>query len=196
MHVRVNRQYNPIMPEVSGDSLVNVPVIISHLLLQPGMRAADFGCGFSGYIAFPMAEKVGEEGMVYAIDVQPKVLENIKSLAEANHIEHLKTIWANLEIRGSSKLPADSLDVVAMVNILFQTKQPADLFQEALRVLKIHGRLMVVDWKKQINNVGPSIDQCIDMQKVKQFAQQYNMKEVEHFEAGPYHYGIVFEKFF
>lgn len=48
-------------------------VIIEHLDLQPGMKVLDVGCG-PGRLTIPIAEKIGPQGEVVAIDIQPGML--------------------------------------------------------------------------------------------------------------------------
>src|SRR5216684_8007362 len=46
---------------------------LSHLKLSPGLRVLDAGCG-PGRLAIPIAQAVGPQGSVLAVDIQPKML--------------------------------------------------------------------------------------------------------------------------
>ena len=61
-------------------------------LIIPGYKVLDVGPG-RGYFTLPLASMVGEEGIVYALDIQKKMLEILKSKTEkkghSNVIAHL-----------------------------------------------------------------------------------------------------------
>ena len=52
-------------------------LVLAALDLKPGMKVADVGAG-SGYYSSRMAERVGKSGTVYAVDVQPEMIEILK----------------------------------------------------------------------------------------------------------------------
>ena len=54
--------------------------------LRPGNRVLDLGCGM-GYFSIPAAVLVGEEGMVFAVDLQQRMLDGLKRRAEKYHVE-------------------------------------------------------------------------------------------------------------
>jgi SAM-dependent methyltransferase len=60
-----------------------VDVVVSRLGLHPGARVADVGAG-TGYFAIPMAHAVGSRGRVFAVDVQPEMLDQLRRRAEPN----------------------------------------------------------------------------------------------------------------
>jgi protein-L-isoaspartate O-methyltransferase len=52
-------------------------VLIQLLNLKAGMTVADIGAG-TGYLTKKMATRVGDSGLVYAVDVQPEMLGKTK----------------------------------------------------------------------------------------------------------------------
>src|SRR5262249_42364471 len=52
-------------------------LVLAALDLKPGMKVADIGAG-SGYYSSRMAERVGADGVVYAVDVQPEMVEMLR----------------------------------------------------------------------------------------------------------------------
>ena len=61
--------------------LFQKPEVILSPYVRPGMVCAEIGCGM-GFFTVPLAEMVGPEGRVYALDVEPKVLEEMVRRAE------------------------------------------------------------------------------------------------------------------
>jgi ubiquinone/menaquinone biosynthesis C-methylase UbiE len=109
-------------------------------------------------------------------------------------IRNIKPVWANLEILGATKIEKESVDLVLLVNILFQSKKHKEIFEEAKRVLKKDGTLLVIDWKKTEAPMGPEILIRVDKDQLRHQAEEVGFKLVRETEASPYHYELVFIK--
>jgi len=183
------------MPEISGGNiLLNTKEILSRVGLTAGMKAADLGCGGAGHFVMPAARIVGDDGVVYAVDILKTVLASIESIARLENLNNIQTVWTNLEKVGATKIEADSLDVAFLINVLFQVDKLDEVVKEAVRLIKPSGKLLVIDWKTSGAPFGPPADKRLSADKVKQAAQKLNLKQLEEFEAGPYHWGLVFQK--
>lgn len=177
-----------------GNELLNPEEIFKHLDIKAGAKIADLGCGGAGHFTIPAAQKVGNQGVVYAVDILKSVLKSIVSRARLEGISNVKIVWSNLEIVGATKIPKESLDIAFLINILFQSKQHENLFKEASRLLKNKGSLLVVDWQPRGGSFGPPLIDRVKPEKVKEIAQKLNLKLIDEFPAGTYHYGLVFQK--
>ncbi len=184
---------NTKMP--GGNELLN-PQSILHDELQVtyGSQIGDLGCGGVGYFTFQSAQLVGDTGLVYAVDVQKMILKNIEHRAKMLGLQNIKVVWSNLESFGATKINDGSLDFVLLVNILFQNKHPEKVLREAVRMLRNQGKLLVIDWKQGRFPLGPSADRKIAPEKVSDLALGAGLKKRKEFEAGKFHYGIIFEK--
>ena len=109
--------------------------VIDNLDVQKDMQVADFGCG-AGYFTIPLAMRVGKGGVVYAIDVQATALESVQGRAKMHSLLNIETIRANLEKEGGSGLKDNSVDMVILANILFQSRYKDAILKEAGRGLK------------------------------------------------------------
>jgi len=67
----------------------------------------DYGCGI-GFNTIPAAEIVGEEGMVYALDIQPLAIKSVQKQIRKKGLKNIKTILSDLNTR----LPDKSVDIV------------------------------------------------------------------------------------
>jgi len=178
---------------LAKNKFLNPAKLLRQLNIEHGMKTADFGAG-SGYISFQLASIVGSKGLVYAVDIQKPTIQHLANEANARGLTNIKAIWADLELVGRNPIQANSLDVVLIVNMLFQSKKHLPILEEAVRVLKPTGRLIIIDWKKQKTPFGPPEDQRVNLEKTKKIAYDLELNKVQEFEAGPYHFALVFRK--
>jgi predicted methyltransferase len=69
-------------PPTSREAWQRSDDIVAALALTAGSRVADVGAG-DGFFTLRLARAVGPEGLVLAVDIDPKMLELLKQLAEA-----------------------------------------------------------------------------------------------------------------
>lgn len=168
--------------------------IIKLLDVKEGMVVADFGAG-SGYKTFEAAELVGKDkGMVYALDVKKSVIEHLKGEMRRRNISNVKPIWTDLEILGRNHIPPHSVDIVLIVNMLYQSMKHHNVLEEAARILKPGGQMVIIDWTSSNTPFGPPIDERVSIEKIKQIAYDLEFNKIKEFQAGQYHFGVIFKK--
>jgi len=167
---------------------LNPETVLRQLRLQKGMVAADFGSGSGGWV-IPLAKKL-EEGKVFAIDILEEPLSALSSKARMEKLFNVQTIKSDVE--QTSKMISDSCDLVLMTNLLFEVDNKKQTLSEGKRVLKKGGRVLVVDWKPDAV-LGPK-EGRVSSEDVKKDTEEVGLKFEKEFEAGPYHYGLVFIK--
>lgn len=174
------------------DSFINPEIILRDIGLQPGMQVADLGCG-TGYFVFPAARVVGLRGRVYAVDVQKNALEKLKKEAQTHNIVGIVPIWSDIEVVGATKIPEQSLDMVFLVNTLFQLKEKSIAIAEAKKFLKPNGQLLIIDWQPGDTAIGPTVDKRISLANIRQITTQIGFKEEKSVNAGTHHFGLLFK---
>ena len=110
--------------------------------IKKGITALEIGCGSGAFTTF-IARAVGSNGMVYALDIQPKMLEQLKNKlkrAENKDIKNIKPVLAS-----AYALPFDdnSLDLVYMVSVFQEIPDKNKTLKEIKRVLKSGGILFI-----------------------------------------------------
>ena len=184
-----------MMLEITGgNKLIDPMMVLQKAGLQEKMQAADLGCGAIGHYVFPAAKMVGKDGRVYAVDILKTVLENIEKRASLENLNNIVTVWSDLERYGAAKIASNSLDANFLLNTLFQTKDRVTVLKEAARLLKVGGKLVVVDWLMTDAPFGPPVEGRVDHAFVEAEADKLGLHLLNRFSAGKYHYGLVFEK--
>jgi len=170
------------------EGFLNPLEVLKKLKLSKNMITADFGCGSGGW-AIPLA-KILEEGKVYAIDILEEPLSALRSKAKLEKVFNIEIIKSNIE--RTSRLRENSCDLVLMTNLLFQCEDKKLILEEGKRVLKKGGKILVVDWEIEAE-LGPE-EGRVSAEEVKKIAENLNLKLEKKFEAGVYHYGLIFTK--
>ena len=167
---------------------------VNHFEILSGMRVADFGAG-AGFFVLAAAPLLGENGRIYAVDIQKELLSKIKRDAENRGFFNVELIWGDAEKIGGTKLADNSLDVVIASNILFQVNSKESLIEEVKRVLKPgKGKVFVIEWRDSFGGLGPEPSFIVSPENSKALFLASGFEFYKSFPTGPHHYGLAFRK--
>lgn len=166
---------------------------IQVLTLAPGSRVADFGAG-SGAYTLALAQMVGRDGKVYAIEVQKELTEKLATQAIERGLSNIETIWGDIDRVGGSNIVENSLDALVISNVLFQSEDKTALAREAFRVLKSGGKALIIDWSASFSGMGPSSAEVVTVTQGKAIFIEIGFVFISEFNAGAQHWGIVVQK--
>jgi ubiquinone/menaquinone biosynthesis C-methylase UbiE len=119
------------------------------LNLKPAMVVADIGAGV-GYMSLRMARRVGPSGKVYANDLQPAMLDRLRQNAAKAGIGNVVTVVGDV---GDPKLPANTMDLVLLVDVYHEFSQPQQMLRKIRETLKPDGRLVLLEYRAEDPNV-------------------------------------------
>lgn len=164
--------------------------IISQAFIGEGMLVADFGAG-TGYYTIPLAQKVGEYGKVFALDVQADHLSKIKNEATRLGLKNVEIMHVDLEHETGSGLSQALVDRVIITNVLFQTDHPEFVVAEARRVLKRTGKIVIAEWADASNPIGPHAMHVIGKSKIVSMCRSAGLTLEKEIDAGSHHFGLL-----
>jgi ubiquinone/menaquinone biosynthesis C-methylase UbiE len=149
----------------------------------------DIGAG-TGFFALLFSEKM-KKGKVYACDISDEMLswleDNLPSESKG------RVIPVKME-ESSVSLPDDMADLVYMINLHHELKEPLRIIEESRRLLKKGGKLLIIDWKKEQTPEGPPMEIRVTEETIDSQMLKAGFRDVIKYAVLPYHYLLVGEK--
>jgi ubiquinone/menaquinone biosynthesis C-methylase UbiE len=105
--------------------------ILAEVEIDPGCHVLEYGCG-PGVFTILLAEKTGQSGLVYALDIHQLALKTVEQRAQKKGITNIKTILSSC----STSLPDNSLDLVIFFDVFHVLDNQEEVLMELHRVLK------------------------------------------------------------
>jgi ubiquinone/menaquinone biosynthesis C-methylase UbiE len=156
--------------------------VIAALKMSPGTSVADIGAG-TGYFTVRLAKAV-PRGIVYAVDVEPSMLEHIRKRAVGEHLQNVVTVQAS----GVSPNVPKPVDIVIVVDTYHHLPNRPAYFRELTKSLAPGGRVAIIDFRKDSPQGPPpqfrfEADQIIGemMQAGYQLDARYDFLPRQHF---------------
>jgi ubiquinone/menaquinone biosynthesis C-methylase UbiE len=172
-------------------SISNVDSVLQNLSLTPSTVFADLGCG-SGNYTIAIAQAVGPNGVVYAVDVWEDGLNELRRSAALIGLANIVTVHANI----NEHIPLDegTVDTCFMATVLHDLLRDSTgevAMGELLRVLKPGGRLAVIEFKKVENGPGPLLSVRISPEQIREIVKPFGFVEQRVIEVGPFNYLFI-----
>ena len=123
---------------------LQITKVIETLKIQPGQRVGDLGTG-SGLFSRPIAKKVGDKGIVYAIDVDPGLLKHVEKTAAEQKITNIKTVLA---AEDDAKIP-EKVDLIIIIDTLHHIGNQGPYLKGLKKYLKRGGRVAIIGFSNE-----------------------------------------------
>lgn len=167
----------------------NVSLLIKNMNIKPTDNIADIGAG-SGYHVFKMAP-MANQGKIYAVDIQPEMLAEIKRQKTNKSIDNIQLILGDEK---SPNLPANSIDKVLMVDVYHEFNFPYEMLLAIKSSLKAEGKIYLIEYRGEDPKIPiKPIHKMTEEQAVKEF-ELAGFSLVENVDNLPWQHCMVFKK--
>ncbi|WP_018930405.1 class I SAM-dependent methyltransferase [Gracilibacillus lacisalsi] len=148
-------------PEKRGD--IPPEQLLRMVPLDKKDNILDLGAG-TGYITIPAAKMV--EGMVYALDIDAKMLDFVHTKAKKENITNIKTVEGSIN---NIPLLTHSVNIALASIVLHEVKDLSASLKEVKRVLKPGGYFVCVEFEKKEEDSDnhPRISSSLMEQEIK-----------------------------
>ena len=164
--------------------------LMKALKIKPGDVVADIGAG-SGYYTFRIAPKVGEKGKVLAVDIQPEMLDIIRKRAKERKLTNVEPVLGE---EADPKLPANSVDLIFLVDVYHEFSLPFEMTEAMVKALKPDGRLVFVEFRMEDENVPIKLVHKMTEKQVIKEMSVHPLKWVDTNPILPWQHIITFKK--
>lgn len=142
--------------------------VIRFLRIAKGEAVADLGAG-TGYFTVRLAGAVGPAGRVFAVDIEPKLIEHLRRRAREAGLAQVVPVLAE---PSDPKLPAAGIDLVLICDTWHHIDDRIRYLGRLAAALGPGGRVAVLDFREGELPVGPPPEHKLSRKAVvEEFAE-------------------------
>jgi ubiquinone/menaquinone biosynthesis C-methylase UbiE len=141
--------------------LISPETVIDLLGLGRDDVVADLGAG-NGYFTVPIAAHTDKT--VYAVDIEPKMLDLLKEHASIDHVENIKYIQSNLQV-----IPINDAEVekILIAFVIHEVPDRMKVYKELNRIRKSGSKIVILEWQAVESGMGPALHEKIPSDELK-----------------------------
>ena len=117
--------------------------MLQALGVKPGQTVCDMGCG-NGFYTLQLARLVGPRGRVYAVDIQPEMLQMLARNAAEARLANIRPV---LGTPIDPRLPAGAIDMMLCVDVYHEFSHPEAMLGKIKESLAPDGQLVLVEFR-------------------------------------------------
>lgn len=162
--------------------------LIAALHIRPGATVADIGSG-TGYFTWRLAQQVGPQGKVYAVDVQDSMLDLTKAAVDAHKLTNVEYVRATDE---SPRLPERSVDLAFIAYAYHEFGDPQAMMASIRRALKPGGRVVILEYAKESKIAPASPLHKMSFEEIRREIEPMGFAIDQLLDFLPVQHGVVF----
>lgn len=182
----------PIAAGKSSFDLVDTALVFREIGLAEARSFYDVACGIGRY-SLAAAKAIKPGGIVYAVDLWAEGIAALHTAIEEQGLANIEPIHADV----SKRLPLDdhAIDICFMATVLHDLVHDhtdQGTLAEIRRVIRPHGTLVVVEFKKISDGPGPPLAIRLAPEEVAGLLAPYGFARQRLFDTGPFTYCLTF----
>ena len=162
-------------------------LIMDALSIADGAVVADVGAG-GGWFTVRLAQRVGPNGLVYAEDIQPQMIESINRRVSRAGLTNVQTI---IGTPSNPMIPAP-IDALLMVEVYGQLEDPVTLLRNVIPRLKPGGRVGIVEYRLDGSGPGPPLEERVEPEAIIRDAEAAGLRLQSRNDQFRFQYLLVF----
>ncbi len=165
-------------------------LLIKALNLKPTDVVADLGAG-TGFFSFQLARRV-PRGRVLAVDIQPEMIAALQASKRRLKVTNVHPL---LGTTTDPALPADSVDLVLIVDAYHEFDHPREMGRAIRRALRPGtGRLALVEYRAEDPSVPIKRIHKMSVEQARKEMAAVGLTFVETIETLPQQHLLVFQR--
>jgi cyclopropane fatty-acyl-phospholipid synthase-like methyltransferase len=120
-------------------------LMLTNLGLKRGMAICDMGCG-NGFYTLQLAKLTGDEGHVYAVDIQPEMLKLLNERADEQGVKNVSPILGTYT---EPRLPKGKIDLILLVDVYHEFSHPEPMLAAMREALSPDGVCALVEFRAE-----------------------------------------------
>ena len=164
-------------------------LLVKELGLKPTDVVADIGAG-TGFFSFQLAKQV-PRGQVLAVDIQPEMIAALNTNRAARQVPNVLPI---LGTTTDPRLPADSVDLVLIVDAYHEFDHPREMGLAIRHALKPGGRLALVEYRAEDPNIPIKRIHKMSVDQARKEMTAIGLDFVEVIESLPQQHLLIFRR--
>ena len=161
--------------------------IMDALYIGEGSVVAEIGVA-GGWFTIRLARRVGPNGIVFAEDIQPLMIQATEGRVRGEGLRNVKMV---LGTALDPRLP-NGLDAALFVDSYHEIDQPITLLRNLATSLKPTGLIGIVEFTKDGWGPGPAMDERIDAERIIRDAEAAGLRLERRETFLRYQYLLVF----
>lgn len=157
---------------------------------KPGQMFADIGCG-NGFYSIAIAKLLGEEGRVYAVDIQSEMLRLLQARSQEADVKNIKPVHGTLV---DPRLPEGEIDLVLLVDVYHEFSHPEQMLKAIHDCLKPTGRVALVEFRLEDPNVPIKLEHKMSKEQIMAEFPANGFKLVGSFDELPWQHLMFFAR--
>jgi ubiquinone/menaquinone biosynthesis C-methylase UbiE len=165
-------------------------LMLANLDVREGMTVCDLGCG-NGFHTIPLAGLVGKQGRVLAVDIQVEMLDLLRENIEQGGHDNITPILGSVH---DPRLPAESVDLILLVDVYHEFSYPEQMLSRMRQALKPDGRIALVEFRAEDDDVPIKPEHKMSKEQIMKEFPANGFRLVGEYDRLPWQHLMFFAK--
>jgi ubiquinone/menaquinone biosynthesis C-methylase UbiE len=165
-------------------------LMLTNLGLKHGMAICDMGCG-NGFYTLQMAKIIGDDGHIYAVDIQPEMLKLLNQRADEQQVRNVSPILGTLS---DPRLPKRKIDLILLVDVYHEFSHPEEMLAAMREALSPGGVCALVEFRAEDPSVPIKPEHKMTKAQIMKEWPANGFKLVKEFDGLPWQHLMFFAR--